>query len=85
MINNTERDLGMLLPTLPAVDPDLLRALHDRLGAAAQREGLLDLAYRTVDSRASTDSCPSLAYATRTSPCSVAASSSVPTGLSTVR
>ncbi|HEY4004885.1 MAG TPA: methylated-DNA--[protein]-cysteine S-methyltransferase [Pseudonocardia sp.] len=50
MINNTARDLGALLPTLPAIDPDLLRALHDRLGAAAQREGLLDVAYRTVDS-----------------------------------
>jgi methylated-DNA-[protein]-cysteine S-methyltransferase len=50
MINNTERDLGALLPTLPAIEEDLPRTLHDRLGAAAQHEGLLDVAYRTVDS-----------------------------------
>jgi methylated-DNA-[protein]-cysteine S-methyltransferase len=31
-------------------DPDQLRLLRDRLAAAAQAEGILDIAYRTVDS-----------------------------------
>jgi methylated-DNA-[protein]-cysteine S-methyltransferase len=35
--------------TLPEVDPEATRRLHERLVAAAQRDGLLDLAYRTLD------------------------------------
>jgi methylated-DNA-[protein]-cysteine S-methyltransferase len=33
-----------------AGDPDHLRRLHDRLAAAAQADGILDVAYRTLDS-----------------------------------
>ena len=40
------RDLAQASPTTP----DDLRRLHDRLAAAAQAEGILDVAYRTVDS-----------------------------------
>ncbi|MCW2751832.1 MAG: cysteine methyltransferase [Aeromicrobium sp.] len=32
------------------VGPDDLRRLHDRLAVAAEAEGLLDIAYRTIDS-----------------------------------
>lgn len=39
-------DLTRLYPTTP----DQLAALHARLTAAAQREGIIDVAYRTVDS-----------------------------------
>ncbi|CAA9295252.1 MAG: Methylated-DNA--protein-cysteine methyltransferase [uncultured Friedmanniella sp.] len=37
-------------PALDAVDPALLERLHDRLTAQAEAAGLLDVAYRTVDS-----------------------------------
>jgi len=38
-----------LFSSLPEVDPEATRRLHERLVAAAQRERLLDVAYRTVD------------------------------------
>ncbi len=41
---------GDLFGALPVVDEDATRRLHERLVAAAQRDGLLDLAYRTFDS-----------------------------------
>ena len=34
----------------PAADPDTLRRLHRKLEQAAESEGVLDVAYRTVDS-----------------------------------
>lgn len=40
------RDLARAHPD----SPDQLRLLRDRLAAAAQRDGILDVAYRTVDS-----------------------------------
>jgi methylated-DNA-[protein]-cysteine S-methyltransferase len=42
----TTVDLAVLYP----VDGDDITRLHDRLAAAADRDGLLDVAYRTVDS-----------------------------------
>lgn len=38
-----------LFASLPAVDDDANRRLHARLVAAAQADGLLDVAYRTID------------------------------------
>lgn len=38
-----------LLAALPAVTSAELGALHDRLAASAQEQGLLDVAYRTLD------------------------------------
>lgn len=38
-----------LFSQLPEVDPEATRRLHERLVAAAQRERLLDVAYRTID------------------------------------
>ncbi|OXM43851.1 methylated-DNA--[protein]-cysteine S-methyltransferase [Amycolatopsis alba] len=46
MSDDQARDL---FDPLPDVDPDATRRLHERLVAAAQRDGLLDLAYRTLD------------------------------------
>jgi methylated-DNA-[protein]-cysteine S-methyltransferase len=40
------RDLARAFPGTPGD----LRRLHDRLAAAAERDGILDVAYRTVDS-----------------------------------
>jgi methylated-DNA-[protein]-cysteine S-methyltransferase len=54
----TERARGPALDTaageelmagLPGMDEQVQRRLHDRLAAAAQAEGILDVAYRTVD------------------------------------
>nr|MDQ2709263.1 methylated-DNA--[protein]-cysteine S-methyltransferase [Actinomycetota bacterium] len=39
-----------LLPTLPTITSDTLSRLRARLAVEAQREGLLDVAYRTLDS-----------------------------------
>jgi methylated-DNA-[protein]-cysteine S-methyltransferase len=39
-----------LLSALSAVDDDLIERLHERLASAAGDAGLLDVAYRTVDS-----------------------------------
>jgi methylated-DNA-[protein]-cysteine S-methyltransferase len=38
-----------LFDSLPAHDQEATRRLHERLVEAAQRDGLLDLAYRTLD------------------------------------
>jgi methylated-DNA-[protein]-cysteine S-methyltransferase len=38
-----------LFSELPEVDADAERRLHDRLSAAAERAGILDVAYRTLD------------------------------------
>ena len=47
---NTEPDLTATLEHELIVDPDRLDRLHRRLALAAEDEGLLDVAYRTVDS-----------------------------------
>ena len=39
-----------LFATLPEIDADAQRRLHARLAAAANEAGILDVAYRTVDS-----------------------------------
>ena len=44
--NDLTGELGRAL----AGDPDHLRRLHDQLAAAAQADGILDVAYRTLDS-----------------------------------
>ncbi len=38
------------LARITDIDPDRMAELHNRLTAAAQRDGVLDIAYRTVDS-----------------------------------
>lgn len=38
-----------VLAAVPEADPPAIRRLHERLAAAAHAEGLLDVAYRTVD------------------------------------
>jgi methylated-DNA-[protein]-cysteine S-methyltransferase len=43
---NIEQDLARAYPD----DPDMLRRLHERLTAAAANQGVLDIAYRTIDS-----------------------------------
>jgi methylated-DNA-[protein]-cysteine S-methyltransferase len=47
---NTNNDLPRDLARAYDATPEHLRALLARLGAAAQGEGILDVAYRTVDS-----------------------------------
>jgi methylated-DNA-[protein]-cysteine S-methyltransferase len=49
MIANHETEARDLLEALPAVTAAHLRGLHDRLAARAEAEGLLDVAYRTLD------------------------------------
>lgn len=49
MIANHETEARDLLEALPAVTAAQLRGLHDRLAARAEAEGLLDVAYRTLD------------------------------------
>jgi methylated-DNA-[protein]-cysteine S-methyltransferase len=44
-----EPEAGRLFDALPLTDEDAQARLHARLVAAAQREGILDLAYRTID------------------------------------
>lgn len=46
MDDDLPRDLARAYPE----DPDHLRRLRDRLAVGAQREGILDVSYRTVDS-----------------------------------
>ncbi len=48
-ISPPERDAAGLFASLPAIDADANRRLHARLVAAAQSDGLLDIAYRTID------------------------------------
>lgn len=50
MMTKSDDQAGDLFGALPVVDEDATRRLHERLIAAAQRDGLLDLAYRTFDS-----------------------------------
>ena len=47
---NTDDELTSALARAFAETPDHLRQLYDRLVAAAQTDGILDVAYRTVDS-----------------------------------
>ena len=47
---NTDDELTRAFATAFAETPDHLRQLHDRLVAAAQNDGILDVTYRTVDS-----------------------------------
>lgn len=49
MIDNVEWDVAGVLPAMPTVDDGALSVLRGRLAEAAQRQGLLDIAYRTVD------------------------------------
>ena len=44
-----DRDAADLFGSLPVIDEDANRRLHARLVAAAQADGLLDVAYRIVD------------------------------------
>jgi len=44
-----ESDITEALERALPDDPDQLRRLHDRLAVAAQTDGVLDVAYRTVD------------------------------------
>jgi len=50
MMTMSDDQAGDLFDALPVVDEDATRLLHERLVMAAQRDGLLDLAYRTFDS-----------------------------------
>ena len=54
MITNHEPEARDLLETLPGVTDAQLRTLHDRLAASAAAEGVLDVAYRTLDTPAGT-------------------------------
>jgi methylated-DNA-[protein]-cysteine S-methyltransferase len=45
----SDRSDSKLLAALPVTDERATRRLHARLEAAAQAEGLLDVAYRTID------------------------------------
>lgn len=47
---NNGYDIASDLARVIQPSPDKLAALHDRLAVAAQRDGLLDIAYRTIDS-----------------------------------
>jgi methylated-DNA-[protein]-cysteine S-methyltransferase len=49
MITNQEPGAGDLLDALPPVTGAQLRALHDRLAGSAAAAGVLDVAYRTLD------------------------------------
>jgi methylated-DNA-[protein]-cysteine S-methyltransferase len=49
MIANHETQGRDVLEALPAVTSAQLRGLHDRLATRAEAEGLLDVAYRTLD------------------------------------
>ena len=49
MTTNHEPEARDLLETLPDVTDAQLRTLHDRLAASAAAEGVLDVAYRTLD------------------------------------
>jgi methylated-DNA-[protein]-cysteine S-methyltransferase len=46
---NDEQEARNLLDALPAVTEERLRVLHDRLADSADAEGVLDVAYRTID------------------------------------
>ena len=48
-LDNSGDDAGVLLAALTEVDSGTERRLHDRLAAAAAQSGILDVAYRTLD------------------------------------
>ncbi len=50
MMSTTEPEAQELLRSLPAEDERVLARLHTRLAAGAAADGILDVAYRTVDS-----------------------------------
>jgi methylated-DNA-[protein]-cysteine S-methyltransferase len=50
MTASTEREAQDLFGSLPAEDSELITRLHKRLAEAAAADGILDVAYRTVDS-----------------------------------
>lgn len=49
MMTASEPDTGGLFDALAGVDEETNARLHARLAAAAERDGILDVAYRTVD------------------------------------
>jgi methylated-DNA-[protein]-cysteine S-methyltransferase len=49
MIANHEMEARELLEALPPITQAQLRALHERLAARAETAGVLDVAYRTLD------------------------------------
>lgn len=49
MMAGSGTDEGALLGALPLVDEEANARLHARLAAAAEKSGILDVAYRTVD------------------------------------
>ncbi len=49
-MNSDDRDVIGHLATITGADADHLTALQNRLAAAAQRDAVLDIAYRVVDS-----------------------------------
>lgn len=49
MMGTMETDAGWLLRALPAMDEQTAERLHARLADTAARDGILDVAYRTVD------------------------------------
>ena len=50
MTANSESDAERLLAALPVIAADTNARLHARLVAKAERDGVLDIAYRTLDS-----------------------------------
>jgi methylated-DNA-[protein]-cysteine S-methyltransferase len=49
MTTATDDDIALALTRSRPDDPDLMERLHTRLAAAAQAQGILDVAYRTID------------------------------------
>jgi methylated-DNA-[protein]-cysteine S-methyltransferase len=49
MMSASDPQAARLLAALPVSDEDAIARLHARLVAAAQRDGILDVAYRTID------------------------------------
>jgi methylated-DNA-[protein]-cysteine S-methyltransferase len=49
MTDSDELDVSTLLAPFAVVEPDALARLHGCLESAAERAGLLDVAYRTID------------------------------------
>lgn len=49
MMTASEPDTSALFDALPVVDEETNARLHARLATAAERDGILDVAYRTVD------------------------------------
>lgn len=48
-MNTTDPDVSALLAPLGEIDAATLAKLHERLETEARRDGLLDIAYRTID------------------------------------